>query len=376
MNGTFENLTGSAPGGVTPAQVLSRSGEYQRKRLWCGITGIGLVLVALWIGAAAGLAGWTDGLLAGLLGGGAGTGVRSVSAAAIAALGLGAVAVLLQLPVDLAAINIEKEFGQVAVGTRFNLPGVYLRRTVEWLFGLTVAGAVFGAAYVYAGKYWPVAAAGALLALAFAHIVYPMKPGPSVALPGDKAAWWDEVTTELRRTGVYVPTAVWYSHGETSLAGGWNGVGPMRRLFLTRTLWDIRPRIAAALISREQAHLELGHRLATAAVTVVWVVVGMIISSRLTPAGMGAGGAVVIAATVMSTWCWVGLLGLLPWLGRRQILEADAFLMELEFSKEEVAETLATLARCNKPDETLPAGIAAIFHPIPTMSQRRKALGI
>ncbi len=168
-----------------------------------------------------------------------------------------------------------------------------------------------------------------------------------------------------------VPEIAWYDHGERSLAGGWNGAGPWRKLFVATSLAEVEPRLAAGLIAREIGHISLLHRLITTVCTIGWIAIGLVMAGLLSD--HGAAGSVVILATVMSTWCWVGLLGLWPSLGKRQIYAADRFAAD-KLGRADGLRMLDVLASRNLPDATLPSGVAFVFHPIPPMNDRHRAL--
>ena len=335
-----------------------RASRYQRLRLWCGIAGIGGVLGFLWLVTLLGLPVAADRVL--------GAAPPELAGAATALL-LGVVASLIQAVPDAVAINVERRFGQ----RRDGVIGPYVARLIEWLLGLFVAGGLVGLSVRIGGDLWWLAAAAGLLALAGAHVAWPLSPGPTPrgAVPQE---WWRAVRAELERMGLPTPRVEWYDHGERSLAGGWHGVGPLRRLFVARSLWDVAPPVAASLIAREIGHLRLGHRaqtmLATALTIVICLALAGLFASLLD--ARSAAGRVVVTATVVSSGCWVSLLGLWPALGRRQVLAADRFAAE----RGDGRAMLDALSDHNLPDPSLPAATAFVFHPIPPMDRRRAAL--
>ncbi len=344
---------------MTPPPTPRNAAAYQRKRLWCGITGIGLILVSLWTAALLGAAGGVDRLVGEL---------RLEIAGAVVAVGLGLVASLLQIGPDVVAAKLEVRVGQrtpEAFGRR------YVQGLTEWLGGLAAAGALLGLCVRIFGDNWWIAAAVGLTSLAFGHVFVPFSPGPRAKVPDE--AWWNAVADRLRTAGLPVPTVAWFDHGERSLAGGWNGVGRWQRLFLATSLRQVEPEIAATLIAREIGHLRLGHRVTTMLSTAAWIVAGVALARIFTPADVGVGGIVFVLAATMSTWCWLGLLGLWPTLGKRQIYQADAFSAK-QMGLPAARAALAALAKHNLPDERLPTGVAFVFHPIPPMADRRAAL--
>ncbi|MEM7807319.1 MAG: hypothetical protein AAF561_04340 [Planctomycetota bacterium] len=345
---------------VVEAPSRPPSATYQRRRLWCGITGIGLILVTLWIAAPLGLAGALDQAFANW---------PPELAGAMAALLLAFGASLLQAGPDIAAYRTEVAFGQRRDGV--GILGPYLVHLFQWTGGLVVAGAVVGFSVRLGGEAWWLLTIAGLLVLSFVHVVYPLSPTSRV--PAPDSSWWLRVSAELEAMNLPVPNVAWYDHGERSLAGGWNGVGPTRRLFLATSLSEVEPKIAAGLIAREFGHLKLGHRVTTTVATIAWITGGVALTWLLSD--HGPAGTVVVLATVMSTWCWLGLLGLWPSLGRRQALQADWFASE-KLGADDARRMLDELSRRNLPDETLPTGVAFVFHPIPPMDDRRRHLSL
>lgn len=336
-----------------------RAARYQRVRLGCGLVGIGGILLFLWFGLLFGLPATLDRWF--------GTWPAEF-AGAITALLLGLVASVIQAGPDVVAARLERVTGQKTGSTAL----AYVLRLGEWLLGLTVAGLLVGFTMRWAGDYWWLVLPIVLLALAFAHVVYPLSPAPKTGPP--RASWWKAVEAELARMELPTPPIEWYDHGERSLAGGWNGVGRLRRLFLAKSLATVSPRVAAGLIAREIGHLTLRHRIQTTLATILWITLGLVLAGLLLPGDWGVPALVFGIAAVMSTWCWLGLLGLWPTVGRRQVLAADRFARDAGLGEEGLAEMLDALAERNLPDVSLPPKVAFVFHPIPPMNDRRVAL--
>ena len=339
--------------------------RYQRLRLWCGITGIGLILVSLWLAVGLGLPrylddviGWMHPLLAGVV-----TGLL-----------LGLWAIVLQTPVDLYAMHVETRFEQ----RKARPIGPHVRRAAECLGGTVTAGLVVGGAVWLSAEaglpwLWVGLASVGLLTLAFVHVAYPLAPAKVVPLPAKQDAWLHETTVAVERAGYEggFPNVKWFDHGERSLAGGWQGLGPTRVLYLATTLTELDPAVAAGLIGRELGHKALGHRVQSVIGTAVWTIAGVGLTYLLFP-GYGVAGTLLCLAATMSTWCWLGLF-VWPALGRRQILAADAY-AAARMPPERARAMLDALAERNLPDEELPPAVATVFHPIPPMKARREAM--
>ena len=284
---------------------------------------------------------------------------------------------IIQLPFDFFGGRvIEGNFRQIDVNSRYNWGQAYLLGVAQWVVLLTIAGALVGWIGVAFPGNWPVIAAATVMLLAFAQLAIPIPPGP-YARPGvARKPWMEQVRAELTRQKLVAPKIAFYEHGERSLAGGWSGVGPTRMLWVARTLWEVAPRTTAALIARELGHLRMGHRWLSFFSTVAWTVFGFILANMILPARWqdNAASLVFALSAVMSTWCWISLLFVFPAMGRWQVYSADAAILEAGFTLDEALAALNLLSERNKPDETLPPGIAFVFHPIPPMKARRDAL--
>lgn len=351
-----------------PTSTHASAGAYQRQRLWCGVVGIGAVLVFLWAGMWWGLPDVLKGAFGGL---------PPVVAGGLVALLTAVVVSGIQLPFDFFGGRVvEGNFRQIDFGARFDWGKRYIWGVVEWVVVLTVAGAVVGWMVGRWPGMWPVVAPMVLMGLAGLQFCIPIPPGPR-ARPGvARRPWTEQLKAELAKQKLAMPAMGYYEHGERSLGGGWAGVGRMRMLWVTRTVWELTPRTAAALVSRELGHLRLGHRGLSFLATGAWVVAGFVVASMVLPGRWleSPGAAVFGVMGVMSTWCWVSLLFVFPAMGRWQVYSADRAMLEAGFTLEEGLAALDALSDRNKPDEKLPAGIAFVFHPIPPMEMRREAL--
>jgi len=339
--------------------------QYQRLRLQAGIAGIGLILLFLWIGTALGMANLTKVL----------THWPTPLAFAAVACVLGLIASAIQFPIDLFAMNVEARYGQYT--DRKMVSGEYFAKAAEWVVGLTVAGAVLGLVVMQFHSNWYWVAGIAMVALGGLHVAYPVLPAKRAQ--GDRLPdkiWVEQLKVELQKLGLTLPRLTWIDHGERSLGGGWHGVGSLRTLMLTRSLRQLEPAVAAMLVAREIGHNRLHHQIQSFAVTSAWIVAGIFLTRLFVPGDLlvtNAPALVVYVATVMSTWCWLGLF-CLPAMGRRQILAADLFAARVTGSRERSLEMLAALSEYNLPDESLPPTVAWVFHPIPPMEKRRSAI--
>ena len=340
---------------------------YQKTRLRLGILGIGLILVPAWASLALGVPGTMDAWFRGW-GPWAGAGVGLVLAAAT---------VLLQWLPDLLARRADLDLG-VAVAEpswwrQRYLPGV-LRFFLSVLLGCTLVGFLRasypGPSLYLIGLVWTLWA----VARPFRDVTFPIEHEPY----GVDPEWVRQVTRRLEAEGLRRPVFRWFDHGEASLAGGWEGFGSRRRLSLSLPVSQLEPAVAYGLVLREIGHRQGRHRWISLAVTVGWIGLSLAVAAAVlelayTHRGIsstrGAAGDTLILAVVMSTMAWLSLF-VLPALGRRQVLAADAFAAK-RLTPTEMSQVFDALARHNLPDENLSSTKQYVFHPIPPLSVRR-----
>lgn len=428
--GTGTSRTPADPPPPAPPRTPAEAARYQRTRLWLGILGIGAVLVGTWASALWCLPRWWNDALtnAGAFGG------------TLVAAGLGLAAILLQLPFDVLGRRTEAAYGQLdGDAARRPLAGAWWRAWAlscgQWLGGLAIAGTLVGLAVAHDPERWTTWTLLAIAAVTLLDLALPVVPGrPWAPADDDRAAfqdWLDDVRRELRAMGLTWPPVKWFDHGERSLAGAWHGLGPLRQLALSRTVSELPPRTAAALVARELAHQRRGDRVLGWALSMAWIVLGTSAADLLAPsmletarpehveagrpelvaaaepddaAGtapaegtspatdvpppdvapatdatytpgdpvMSPAGVVFVLAITMTNACFVGLF-VWPAIGRRQVLAADRAPLHRGMSGDDVLAMLDELATRNRPDEHLPPAKGYVFHPIPPMEVRRAA---
>jgi Zn-dependent protease with chaperone function len=356
----------------SPDQPAIRYGRfdparYQQLRLRLGVVGIGAILVGSWIALALSLPNILDGLVGNL------NGLGGCVAAAL----LGLTVALVQGPIDIMARRLEVSYGQSQQSTRA-FGKRYFWSSLAAFASLTLAGGIVGLLiWAWTGD-WIVPAVGGLLILAFMRLGA-NRPAPAVAsLDAGQLAWAGEVRRELEKLGLSWPPIAWYDHGERSLNGGWRGIGPLKVLFLSKSLTQTDPRVAASLIARELGHARLKHRIMSVTATLVWIGLGVAVARLLEPWAYGphaptTSGLLTYLALVLTNWYFVGLF-LWPALGRHQVLAADRFAKRCGLSHADCEAMFDALAQHNQPDQRLSRVKRYVFHPIPPLAERRASL--
>ena len=341
---------------------------------WLGIAGTAAIVLGQWAAVLGCVPAWVNqearghAWFGGSLGG--------VLTAAI----LAAAAVLVQLPFDLLARPRSRPAagGAAAPGLRS-----WWRRwwsgVWRWIAAAAMGGAVLGLAWeADADRWlaWSILGFGLLAGIA---VTLPVRPGEAIAPDAATDAWTGQMRQELVRLGLSLPRIRWFDHGESSLVGGWHGLGPWATLWLSRSLREVPAPLAAGLIVREIGHADRGDRAFGVLASAAWIAAGLALSWIMagelladgpdTPAGL-----VIVVAAVMSSWSLVGAL-LWPALGRRQVLAADRFMLRAGMSREHAVAVLDALAARNGDTDPAAATVAMmLFRPIPPMDRRRRIL--
>ncbi len=341
---------------------------------WLGIAGTAAIVLGQWAAVLGCVPAWVNqearghAWFGGSLGG--------VLTAAI----LAAAAVLVQLPFDLLARPRSRPAagGAAAPGLRS-----WWRRwwsgVWRWIAAAAMGGAVLGLAWeADADRWlaWSILGFGLLAGIA---VTLPVRPGEAIAPDAATDAWTGQMRQELVRLGLSLPRIRWFDHGESSLVGGWHGLGPWATLWLSRSLREVPAPLAAGLIVREIGHADRGDRAFGVLASAAWIAAGLALSWIMagelladgpdTPAGL-----VIVVAAVMSSWSLVGAL-LWPALGRRQVLAADRFMLRAGMSREHAVAVLDALAARNGETDPAAATVAMmLFRPIPPMDRRRRIL--
>ena len=341
---------------------------------WLGIAGTAAIVLGQWAAVLGCVPAWVNqearghAWFGGSLGG--------VLKAAI----LAAAAVLVQLPFDLLARPRSRPAagGAAAPGLRS-----WWRRwwsgVWRWIAAAAMGGAVLGLAWeADADRWlaWSILGFGLLAGIA---VTLPVRPGEAIAPDAATDAWTGQMRQELVRLGLSLPRIRWFDHGESSLVGGWHGLGPWATLWLSRSLREVPAPLAAGLIVREIGHADRGDRAFGVLASAAWIAAGLALSWIMagelladgpdTPAGL-----VIVVAAVMSSWSLVGAL-LWPALGRRQVLAADRFMLRADMSREHAVAVIDALAARNGETDPSAATVAMmLFRPIPPMDRRRRIL--
>ncbi len=185
------------------------------------------------------------------------------------------------------------------------------------------------------------------------------------------AAYAEEVLRELRTMGGAEVELHWVRETDSNSVN----ITPLSflrlKLALSSNIIDhFSPREAALLIWRENWHHQTNRRLISLVICMVWLLSGQFLAWFI-PAGTLLEAALGGMA-VFSSWCLIALF-VWPTLNRIWCADADRSMLK-HASLEETSDLLRKVQELNATDLSLGSGKTAIFHPIPPLNERLRSL--
>ena len=323
--------------------------NYQRIRLWAGITSIGTNLALIW--GLAFSANWWASSFAGPL------------VSAVVLLAAATLATLANLPFDLLTGNaMELAASRLRESTTGWLSD-WIRQRALTLAGLWT-GMLFFSLFAQIPQPWMpllLVAAGVLILILFLLV-----PAGHPSTPGTwEEAFEKNLKQELKSLSVNPRPVRWFDHGDSETVNGC--ITPRGFLSLSTTVAEwLTPREAALMAVREECYRRSGTWIMILGIVALWTILGIFLT-RFFPS-VNAVQAGLNGAAIMSTWCFLALF-VWPTLNRFWMRHADASLAALA-SAAEVRDLLSKIERLNATDIKLSAAKTAVFHPIPPLQER------
>lgn len=334
--------------------------NYQRARLWLGISGVGtFVLFAI----AAILLGWPKDLSNTWVG-------ESSDAAVIVAAML--FYIVLSAPFDwIGGLILPHRFGE-----SYGSVAVFAQR---WLRGVLVHASVMALALVAilaTGK------AGGLIAAAIALLACMVV----LVLAQAHLARWVGGLLDTDCDNGSLPTRggprVRIYHGvDSGFTGGMVGP-PGSETIIIPSCWltQLKPSVKQTLLLRRRAILQTRSRSSGLVFAMVWNLAGFLLAAFLVPgAGVTSAAGVLTLALGAGLWSFLGLL-LLPTPSRFAVLAADRNLLasQVAAGSDATAASLASAMRAihelQKDEPRRGRWIERVFHPIPALEHRLQRL--
>ena len=325
------------------------SPEYQRIRLWSGITSIGANLALIW-GLALSASWWASDA----------HGAFAISAVLLAA---ATVVTLANLPFDmLSGHAVEHAVGRTAQSAS--------RWLLDWIRGrfVTLIGLWTGMVYFSAINQAPRYAAVSLILVAGVVVIllFLLVPAGYPAPKGSSHEVFEKnMASESVSLAVKSRPVRWFDLGDHETVNGC--ITPCGFLSLSTTVaqW-LTPREAALMAAREEYYRRSGAWILILLIVLVWTLLGILVASLLPSMNPVQSG--LCGAAVMTTWCFLALF-VWPTLNRFWMRRADSSLASLA-TPGEVRDLLSKIERLNATDIALSPAKTAVFHPIPPLQER------
>jgi len=177
---------------------------------------------------------------------------------------------------------------------------------------------------------------------------------------------------ELRKLDSRVRDARWFDNGDVRFVNGF--ISPLGLLCLSTTVSnELTPREAALLAAREEWFRKSGCFFAGSAIAVLWALLGFLFALLLpATSATSAAQAALGGSAVVTAWCFLALF-VWPSLNRRWMRKADCHLAKLA-PRDEVVALLKKVQSLNSTDVSLARVKTTVFHPIPPLEERLRAL--
>lgn len=330
---------------------------YQRIRLWSGIVSIGSNLGAIWA-LYFSAAWWSYGL-------------GSASA----------IAILVVIPFGLAVANLPFE---ILTGHACETAAGRTEQTLtswlsDWLRGAipsAVAQSVGFLLFYFASNLdgpsrWLIAAGVALLIMVVTYASLPLRLARRAALKSSELARYErEVEREFEAAKMQAPRICWVNDSDLTTV---NGAIPAfgRILFLsTNVAQQLTPRETMLMVLREVWFSQTGTSRMVVLIAMLWLLAGVLLALGMP--GVTGSQTAIGGAAVVTTWCFAALF-VWPACNRVWMRQADRFLLTVA-PVGEIRDVLAKVQQLNATDTELSTGKAAVFHPIPPVQDRIRAL--
>ncbi len=316
---------------------------YARARLWTGVSGVGTFVV---LAATALVMGWIPGLFEGV-----GSTLGEQGLALFTGLLMAGV---VALPFDIAGgYAFPKKFGRPHPGAAAFALG--------WLRGVSILAALStlsGLALLSAGR-----AGGRPLAL----VVFALLCAAWIALQEPVA----RLVGGLRRVDSD-GAAIVLKGQDPAFSGGFAGLS-FKPVVSDRWVRELAPADLKLLLQRRRSILSTGAWGRTLAAAILWNVTGLGLASLLPGAGFANLAAVVTTAVGFTLWTFVGLL-VLPTPSRQATLDADSLVANDTAAQDQLGAVVQRLDLLQDDEPERSAGLESVFHPIPSVGNRHRAL--
>ncbi len=164
-------------------------------------------------------------------------------------------------------------------------------------------------------------------------------------------------------------------HSDRGFTGGVVGLPQFASIIVSRDWVDqlTAEQLAVALARRLEA-VESGSRTRGMLLALIWILAGFTLSALLPGAGVRSVAELVMTCMGFTGWTFLGLL-ILPTVSRQSSHAIDRDILRRGARSETLSDTLQILDRFQDDEQSRPALIEWIFHPVPSVENRRVISG-
>ena len=332
---------------------------YGRLRLWIGISGVGFLVVA-----AAGLLWWGIPHVALPL-------YRQPLAADLFWLALILLAyTMLHWPFDwVGGYLLPCRFGRLChllpAFVWACIRGTWVQMgTMLLCAGLTLAAGRAG------GR---LAATATVLALMIVLLAWQERWAQAVGGLHEYQADLEPVAERLRSWGLKMPPVRVLAGMDPGFSGGIVGLPGRERIILpAQWLQTLDVDLVAIEVARRAGAIETGSRMRGLAVALAWNTGGYWLASGMPGAGFATLADYLTLVLWFTLWSFIGLL-ILPSVSRPGVLELDTYVREKGVPTEAFEKAVSELDQLQDDEPIRPKLVESIFHPIPSVENRKRA---
>lgn len=160
-------------------------------------------------------------------------------------------------------------------------------------------------------------------------------------------------------------------HDDTGFTGGVVGLPGRESIIVpAASLTKLTAEQLAVTIARRLEAIQSGSRTRGMLLAFAWVIVGFVLSAMFPGAGVTSVGELTMTCLGFTLWTFLGLLTL-PTLSRQAAHAIDRKVLDQGASAETFYATVKTLDRLQDDEPQRSAWIETIFHPVPSVNNRR-----
>jgi hypothetical protein len=162
-------------------------------------------------------------------------------------------------------------------------------------------------------------------------------------------------------------------HHDTGFTGGVVGLPGMETVVLpAATIKKLSPEQLAIMIARRLEAIQSGSRTRGLLLALAWVIGGFALSAMLPGAGVTSVGGLTMTCLGFTLWTFLGLLTL-PTLSRQAAYAIDGKVLQSGASADVFEQTVKMLDTLQDDEPRRSELIETIFHPVPSVENRRTA---